>query len=105
MPHRGESRVLSTDEKGKLLKRASAAIEKIIGNKPVSFKAPFNSIDHPLSLAVLDQVGVHTDSSLPCYSTESFINPIRPTPVHHAAESHGMIRCVDTRLNNGGTDR
>ena len=85
IPHREEFAVFSTDEKARVLKRASEAIEETIGMKPRSFKAPFNSVDHPSTLALLDQVGFETDSSLPCYNTESFINPLRPSPTRHAS--------------------
>jgi peptidoglycan/xylan/chitin deacetylase (PgdA/CDA1 family) len=85
IPHREEFTVLSTDEKASVLKRASESIEKTIGKRPRSFKAPFNSVDHPSTLALLEQVGFETDSSLPCYNTESFINPLRPAPTRHAS--------------------
>jgi peptidoglycan/xylan/chitin deacetylase (PgdA/CDA1 family) len=99
IPHREEFTVLSTHEKAMVLRRASESIEKTIGRKPRSFKAPFNSVDHPSTLALLDQVGFETDSSLPSYNTESFINPLLPAPTRHASAldlwSDGAMQLVE----------
>jgi len=84
---RSDFTVLSVEAKMKILKRGAESIEKVIGRKPVSFKAPFNSIDHPSTLAILDRIGFLSDSSLPCYDNESFSHPLRPTPIRHTSEA------------------
>jgi peptidoglycan/xylan/chitin deacetylase (PgdA/CDA1 family) len=99
IPHREEFAVLQPDEKARVLTRALESVERVIGRKPRSFKAPFNSVDHPATLALLDQVGFETDSSLPCYNTESLINPLYPTPTRHASMRNlwidGTMRLIE----------
>lgn len=83
IPHWENLAILSTAEKAKVLRRAVNSITKVIGNEPRSFKAPFNSIDHPSTLSMLERTGFNSDSSLPSYDMESFVRPIHPAPPHH----------------------
>jgi peptidoglycan/xylan/chitin deacetylase (PgdA/CDA1 family) len=84
IPRRDEQMVLSTSQKTRLLTCAFESIDKTIGKKPRSFKAPFNSVDHPSTLALLNQIGFDTDSSLPSYR-KGLVNPLRLVPPHHAS--------------------
>jgi peptidoglycan/xylan/chitin deacetylase (PgdA/CDA1 family) len=83
---RSDFAVLTAEAKMKILKRGLEAIERAIGRKPFSFKAPFNSVDHPTTLAILNHLGFKADSSLPCYDNESFSHPLRPSPTRHTSE-------------------
>jgi peptidoglycan/xylan/chitin deacetylase (PgdA/CDA1 family) len=99
IPRSWELPVLSVPAKLQVFRRATEAIEKSIGMRPVSFKAPFNSIDNPSTLSLLNEAGFDADCSLPCYNTESFSHPIRPTPTRHASSRglwlEGEMRIVE----------
>jgi peptidoglycan/xylan/chitin deacetylase (PgdA/CDA1 family) len=73
-------------DKENVLRRAIAAIQDATGKKPRSFKAPFNSIDDPSTLQLLDQLGFVSDSSLPCFNHES--SSLLPTTVRHTNRSN-----------------
>ena len=88
IPCRNDFSVLSASEKAKVIRRGMNAIEEVIGRRPLSFKAPFNSVDHPQTLAVLSGLGFKSDSSLPCYDNESFLHPLRPALSRHASDSN-----------------
>jgi peptidoglycan/xylan/chitin deacetylase (PgdA/CDA1 family) len=99
--------VLSVEEKARVLKRAAWSIQNSIGKKPTSFKAPFNSIDHPSTLVLLEQAGFNTDSSLPYYNNESFAHPLRIAEPRHLSDrvlwSEGRMHLLEvpfsTRLS------
>lgn len=76
-------------DKENALRRAIGAIQDATGRRPLSFKAPFNSIDDPSTLQLLDRLGFVTDSSLPCFNHES--NSLLPTPVRHSNRSNLWI--------------
>jgi peptidoglycan/xylan/chitin deacetylase (PgdA/CDA1 family) len=88
IPVREEFEVLSDEAKKKLLQTAADAIADIIGSRPVSFKAPFNSIDDPSTLQVMARTGFKVDSSLPCYDSESFLHPLNSAPTRHVSENN-----------------
>jgi len=96
IPHRGELHIVPASAKADLLARAVQSIQAVVGKKPVSFKAPFNSVDHPSTLSLLERVGFWCDSSLPCFD-QSFRYLFRPTPTRHASASD-MWRKGDLRL-------
>lgn len=99
IPCRSDFSVLSVRSKMKILMRGIESIENVIGKRPVSFKAPFNSVDHPSTLAILDRLGFLADSSLPCYNNESFSHPLRPSPTRHSSPSklwnEGQMRLLE----------
>ena len=97
IPCREEFTVLTFNEKQSILSRAAKAIEQHVGRKVRSFKAPFNSVDHPSTLRVLEQTGFDSDSSLPCYDNRSFTHPLLPTPVRHTS-ANDLWRAGDMRL-------
>ena len=94
---RDELAVLSTVAKAQLLRLAAKSIEDTIGKKPRSFKAPFNSVDHPSTLALLNQIGFDTDSSLPSYNNESLLDPLQSVPPHHVS-THSLWAEGEMRL-------
>ena len=83
--HREEFPILSWGRKRMILRYAAKCIGEVVGQIPRSFKAPFNSVDHPSTLKLLDQVGFDTDSSLPNHRV-SFARPPRPAPCRHGSE-------------------
>lgn len=99
IPHREELAVLRNDQKMRVLEQAIDCILRATGKKPVSFKAPFNSIDHPSTLLLLEKAGFETDSSLPCYDNRSFTHPFRPAPPRHVSARHlwseGTMRLIE----------
>jgi peptidoglycan/xylan/chitin deacetylase (PgdA/CDA1 family) len=99
IPHVEECIVLSSAEKTRILKRAMECIAQVVGRRPTSFKAPFNSVDHSVTLRLLEQAGFETDSSLPCYYKESFLRPLRPAPTRHTSETdlwgEGRMRLIE----------
>lgn len=97
IPCREEFRVLTINEKQSILARAAKAIERHVGRKVRSFKAPFNSVDHPSTFRVLERTGFDSDSSLPCYDSRSFTHPLLPTPVRHTS-ANDLWRAGDMRL-------
>ena len=86
IPRRDEFQVLSPGAKVQVLGRAAESIGKVTGRRPTSFKAPFNSIDHPSTLQLLEQVGFHSDSSLPCYNSQTFSGAFITTPTRHVSQ-------------------
>lgn len=88
IPRKEELAILSPDAKARTLIRATESIEKAINRRPKSFKAPFNSIDHPSTLALLEQIGFETDSSLPCYNSTTFTPSFSATPTRHVSLSN-----------------
>jgi peptidoglycan/xylan/chitin deacetylase (PgdA/CDA1 family) len=99
IPHRDELAVLPTQAKARVMKRAAKSIQDNVKKKPRSFKAPFNSVDHPSTLALLNEIGFENDSSLPSYSKESLFKPLRSVNSHHASAhslwSEGTMRLVE----------
>jgi peptidoglycan/xylan/chitin deacetylase (PgdA/CDA1 family) len=99
IPRNDELPVLSSGAKAEILKRAADRIEEAIGKRPRAFKAPFNSIDQPSTLHLLEQAGFETDSSLPCYNAETYRIPLAPAPTRHASESslwaEGRMRLIE----------
>jgi peptidoglycan/xylan/chitin deacetylase (PgdA/CDA1 family) len=99
IPCRNDLSVLSVNEKMKIIRKGINAIQVTIGIKPLSFKAPFNSVDHPQTLALLAKLGFGMDSSLPSYNNESFLHPLRPTISRHASETDlwevGKLRLLE----------
>jgi peptidoglycan/xylan/chitin deacetylase (PgdA/CDA1 family) len=99
IPRRGELAVLRNDQKMMVVEQAMDYILRVTGKKPVSFKAPFNSIDHPSTLLLLEKAGFETDSSLPCYDNRSFTHPFRPAPPRHVSARHlwseGTMRLIE----------
>lgn len=97
--HRRELPVLSPSSKEKVLKRAVEAIENITGKRPTSFRAPFNSVDHPSTLCLLEKAGFNADSSIPSYDNESFHHGFLYSPMRHASESYlwreGKMRLLE----------
>jgi peptidoglycan/xylan/chitin deacetylase (PgdA/CDA1 family) len=95
---REEFPILPVGRKITILRDAARCIREAVGQEPKAFKAPFNSVDHPSTLRLLDQVGFETDSSLPNYF-ESYARPLRPTPCRHASEedlwADGKMRLVE----------
>jgi len=85
IPLKEQLSVLPPAGKEAIIRRAAESIEGAIGMRPRSFKAPFNSVDHPSTLSLLDRVGFDSDSSLPCYNTASFTHPLHPTPCRRAS--------------------
>ncbi len=99
IPHWEELAVLSSESKAGVVGRAIESITAVIGKKPAAFKAPFNSVDSPSTLMLLDKLGFTSDSSLPAYDNTSFAHPLRPTPTRHISNrglwSEGRIRLVE----------
>lgn len=85
IPSVAEFSVFPTAVKSEIIGRAVASIESAIGKKPKSFKAPFNSIDHPSTLTILEKCGFDSDSSLPCYNERSFLHPLLAAPPRHTS--------------------
>jgi peptidoglycan/xylan/chitin deacetylase (PgdA/CDA1 family) len=99
IPCRNDFSVLSLSEKKRVVRRGIGAIEKAIGKTPRSFKAPFNSVDHPSTLMLLDELGFVADSSLPSFNNETFVHPLRPAPTRHASRENvweqGNLRMLE----------
>ena len=62
------------------------SIHGVIGKRPRSFKAPFNSIDSPSAFILLERIGFETDSSLPSYDNKS-LGRFRAASTRHTSQS------------------
>jgi peptidoglycan/xylan/chitin deacetylase (PgdA/CDA1 family) len=86
IPRREDLAFLSVDQKNRVLRRAMQSIQEVIGKRPKSFKAPFDSIDHPSTLALLEEAGFESDSSLPSYNSDTYNKSFLPTRPRHASK-------------------